>query len=156
LLKKATGPVHKHYGPTKGFVRGYILVNPYIDLIAFDDELQIGVKQGIEQQSLFHCRKTTFPIQKRIFGQIKGSACRIQSQPLGSGLEDSHYEAHRFPDPRYESVGRRRKEPFTVGAAVNIFATVVFSLINSVSFNYLTLARGTGYREKSHEEIPLI
>ena len=52
LPQEAAGPVHKHHGPPEGLIGGHVFLNPCVDLVSFDSELEVTVEQSVEHQGL--------------------------------------------------------------------------------------------------------
>jgi len=92
--KEAAGPVHENYSSTKGVFGWRIFAYSPIDLVAFNDELGISVKQGVEQQGLFDSGKMAHPVEGGVLGQTKGSACGIEFHAFGSGLNYKENKAY--------------------------------------------------------------
>lgn len=134
LPNKAAGPVHEYNGPAYGLIGGCILPDPCVDLIAFDNKLDVDMKQGIEKQRLFDSGKTSFPIDNGVLRYIKGSACGIKSQSVGSGFDHLNYNAQRLFDTGKECVACLGKVTTAVSATVNCSLTIVDGFIRSVTF----------------------
>jgi hypothetical protein len=117
--KKTAGPVHEYDCPTQGRIGGSILSDFCIDLVAFYDELEIGMKQSIEKQCLFDSSEAGFPSDKSVLRHTKGSARGIESKSFGSGLDHLNYNAQRFSDAGKEGVAGFGKESVTVNALVD-------------------------------------
>jgi hypothetical protein len=151
LPEKPTGPVHKYHRPTDGLIRGQVFPNPGIDLIPFDDELKEVVEQGIEQEDIFNFGKTVLPVEYGVLCDLEDSAHRIQSQSLGSDLDNSNDETEGFSESDQKSVDRLGKIPPALSAMVYRPLPMVLGQVESVRFQFLAPTIGAGNREQFHD-----
>jgi hypothetical protein len=150
--KKTAGPVHKYNSPAQGLIGGSILSDFCIDLIAFDDEFEVGMKQSVKKQHLFDPVEAGFPIDKGVLRHIKGSARGIESKAFGSGFDYLNYNAQRFSDAGKECVKSLGEVLATARTLINCSYVGTGGFIKSVLLNGPTLANGASGHAMFHDK----